>query len=101
MPPLCWNWWDVLRGRDQEGHVDVELRIRDGRVVLDMSFVRLQKCPWGHHGHISLDEYDFSCLARLFDTIAAGTAITILVPRFRATHTLTKLQLQDADGVSM
>ena len=100
MPPSFWELLDERRGRDQEGHVDVEFRIRDGRVVPEISFVRLAHA-WGHYVHESLDEYDFSCLARLFDTIAAGTAITIFVPRFRATHTLTKLQLQDADGVSM
>lgn len=93
MPWGLWDWYQAQLGRDEPGHIQPGLQVStSGFVTVTLSFPRL--CGVAK----SLDDYDFGCLARFFESLDAGTEINLFVPQFDAEHTITKLELQDING---
>ena len=88
---------ECLLGWNEPGRVGTKLKITSfGTVSLKLFFPR----PSSIYGarHKSLDEYDFSCVEYLLDSIGVGERINLRLPDFIDVQTMVKLETESADG---
>ena len=92
MPKGLWPWFEHMLGRDEPGHVRVDLKSSPSGVAVRLSFPRLSG------DHKSLDVYNFESLMRFCDSIDPGTEIELFVPTFNRRHTMTKTNKTDVQS---